>query len=81
MHQPNIIEYWTSEAHQQGIEQGREQGEVRAKQADIFKLIRFRFQHLPKEVTDKITAIQDVSQLDTLFDAVLEAETLDEIHI
>ena len=81
MHQPNIIEYWTSEAHQQGIEQGIEQGEVRAKQESVFKLIRFRFQHLPKELIDKITAIQEISQLDTLFDAVLEAETLEEMDI
>ena len=56
-----------------------EQGETRAKQAALLKLIRFQFESVPESVTNKITLIQSLARLDSLFERVLNAQTLDEI--
>ena len=64
---------------EQGIEQGIEQGETRAKQAAVLKLLEFRFNDIPESVANQVTSIQSVSRLDSLFEAVWEANTLDEI--
>ena len=61
------------------IEHGIEQGETRAKQETLLKLIRFRFDSVPESVTNQITSIQSHSRLDSLFERVLTAQTLDEI--
>ena len=61
------------------IEHGIEQGETRAKQETLLKLIRFRFDSVPESVTNQITLIQSLSRLDLLFERVLAAQTLDEI--
>ncbi len=62
-------------------EQGIEQGKTRAKQEAVIKLLQFRFSDIPKMVTDQVTLIQDISQLDLLFEEVWEADTLDEINL
>ena len=61
------------------IERGEERGETRAKQETLLKLIRFRFDSVPESVTNQITSIQSLSRLDSLFERVLTAQTLDEI--
>ena len=61
------------------IEHGIEQGETRAKQEALLKLIRFQFESVPESVTNQITLIQSHSRLDSLFERVLTAQTLDEI--
>ena len=61
------------------IEHGIEQGETRAKQETLLKLIRFQFDSVPESVTNQITSIQSLSRLDSLFERVLTAQTLDEI--
>jgi len=65
----------------QGIEQGIEQGEIRAKQEALLKLIRFQFESVPESVINQITLIQSLSRLDSLFERVLTAQTLDEIDL
>ncbi len=60
-------------------EQGIEQGETRAKQAAVLKLLEFRFNDIPESVANQVASIQSVSRLDSLFEAVWEANTLDEI--
>ena len=64
---------------EQGIEQGIEQGETQAKQAAVLKLLQFRFNDVPESVANQVTSIQSLSRLDSLFEAVWEADTLDEI--
>ena len=60
-------------------EQGIEQGETRAKQAAVLKLLQFRFVDVPESVSHRVTRIQNISRLDSLFEAVWQAPTLDEI--
>ena len=56
-----------------------EQGETRAKRELLLKLLQFRFETVPESMTTRITAIQDRSQLDSLFEKALTVENLDEI--
>lgn len=63
------------------IERGEEQGETRAKQEALLKLIRFQFDSVPESVINQITLIQSHSRLDLLFERVLTAQTLDEIDL
>ncbi len=64
---------------EQGIEQGIEQGETQAKQAAVLKLLQFRFNDVPESVANQVASIRSVSRLDSLFEEVWEATTLDEI--
>ena len=61
------------------VEQGIEQGETRAKQQDILKLLAIRFEAVPESVAHRVTSIQQLDQLDTLFERAATVETLDEI--
>ena len=61
------------------LEQGIEQGEMRAKRDSVLKLLQFRFGSVPERVTTQVNAIGSHSQLDSLFEKVLEAETIDDI--
>jgi hypothetical protein len=63
----------------QVIKQGIEQGQRRAKQETLLKLLRFRFGSVPESMTNEITLIQSLARLDSLFERVLNAQTLDEI--
>ena len=65
---------------ERGKEQGIEQGETRAKQEALIKLLRFRFDSVPESVTNQITLIRSLSRLDSLFEKVLTAQTIDEIN-
>ncbi len=56
-----------------------EQGEAQAKQAALLKLLRLRFDSVPESVVNQISLIRSLSRLDSLFEKVLTAETLDEI--
>ena len=60
------------------IEQGEKRGETRAKREDILKLLRLRFDSVPESIASRITSIRSLSQLDTLFDRVATAKTLDD---
>ena len=75
------IEQGIERGIERGIEQGIEQGETRAKHEAILKLLQFRFQSVPESVATRITAIQSLSRLDTLFEKALTAESLDEIDV
>ena len=61
------------------IEQGERRGETQAKREAVLKLLRIRFDSVPESVTSRITSIRSLSRLDTLFDRVATAKTLDDI--
>ena len=63
------------------IEQGIGQGRIDAKQADVIKLLLRRFPHLPEAVTNEIGEIQDLIRLDSFFEQILAAHSLDDIDI
>lgn len=58
-----------------------QQAETRAKQEAVLKLLQFRFNPVPESVIEKITSIQSLARLDSLFDEALNAQTLNEIDL
>lgn len=61
------------------MEQGERRGETQAKREAVLKLLRLRFDTAPETVINKISAIRSLSRLDTLFERVAIAKTLDDI--
>ena len=74
-----MAEYLIEQGEKQGEKRGERRGETRAKREDILKLLRLRFDPVPESVINKITAIRSLSRLDTLFERVAIAQTLDDI--
>ncbi len=74
-----MAEHLIERGKEQGIEQGIKQGETQAKQEALIKLLRFRLDSVPESVTNQITLIRSLSRLDSLFEKVLTAQTIDEI--
>ena len=66
---------------ERGKAQGREEGEIQAKQEVILKMLRLRFESIPDSVTSQINQIRSPSRLDSLVESVLTAETLDKIDL
>ena len=64
---------------EQSRKQGLEQGETRAKREAILKLLQVRFEGVPEALTRKISAMQNRSLLDALFEKAATAQTLDDI--
>ena len=61
------------------FQQGREQGETRAKQMALLKLLHHQFQSVPETLTTWIQTLRDPVHLDTLFEEALNAENLEDI--
>ena len=61
------------------FQQGIEQGETRAKQVALLKLLQHRFQSVPEAIIAQIHALHNPSHLDTLFEKALNAENLEDI--
>ena len=61
-----------------GLNRGLNKGK-RAKRDSVLKLLQFRFGNVPETVMTQVNAIRSHSQLDSLFEKVLEAETIDDI--
>ena len=61
------------------FQQGIEQGETRAKQMALLKLLHHRFQSVPEAIITQIQAFHSPSHLDTLFEKALNAENLEDI--
>ena len=62
------------------LEQGIEQGETRAKRDAVLKLLHARFGSVPDTLTTQINTIRSLAELDTLFEEVLDAKTLEDIQ-
>ena len=65
----------------EGIEQGKTEGKVEAKQAAVIRLLRHRFLEVNDTIINEIGKIEDLSRLDTLFEQVLDASTLDDVDV
>ena len=57
-----------------------EEGTVAAKQEDLVKLLRSKFDPFPRTLIEKIRSVHRVEQLDALFDRALTAETVNEVE-
>lgn len=75
----SMAESIIEQSRKQGLEQGLEQGETRAKREAILKLLQVRFDVVPEDLTHKISAMQNRSLLDSLFEKVATAQTLDDV--
>lgn len=60
---------------------GETRGETRAKQAAVLKLLQIRFDPVPETFISEINSIRSLSRLDSLFERVATAQTLDEIEL
>ena len=65
---------------QRGIQQGIEQGATRAKREAVLKLLEHRFGSVSQPIANHITELRHISQLDALFEKVMQAKTLDDIQ-
>ena len=63
------------------LEQGIEQGETRAKRAAVLKLLQSRFGSVPEALATQINEIHSSARLDLLFDEVLDAESVEDLHL
>ena len=63
------------------IELSEKRGETRAKQAAVLKLLQIRFDPVPESFINEVTSIRSLSRLDSLFERVATAQTLDEIEL
>ena len=68
-------------AEEEGLARGLEQGERRAKQNAVLKVLLLRFDSVPESVINRITAIRSLSRLDALFEDAMTVQTLDEIDL
>jgi predicted transposase/invertase (TIGR01784 family) len=70
-----LTEKWKME----GLQQGLQQGLIKAKQEDILKLINLKFGRVSEEVEKSILEINDLEELDKLFTKAVLANSLEEL--
>jgi hypothetical protein len=58
-----------------------EHGKAEGRQASILQLLRIRFQNVRETLTERITAIENLSHLDRLLEQAVTAQSLDEIQV
>ena len=66
---------------EQGIEQGKAEGIVEGRREAVLQLLQFRFQDIPETLTERIASIESLSDLDTLFEQAMRAQSLDDIQV
>ncbi|RKU05491.1 hypothetical protein C6501_19755 [Candidatus Poribacteria bacterium] len=84
-----MAEVYIEQGKMQGIEQGKkegkkegiEQGETLAKQTNVIKLLTHQFPETSDTIVNAILEIKECSQLDALFDQILNAKTYDDIDL
>ena len=85
MRESPLIQHYIQQAETRGEARGEAQGEARgearAKQEAVLKLLRIRFDPIPESVTEKITSIQSIARLDSLFENAVTAQNLNEIDL
>ena len=65
----------------EGKAEGKAEGKVEAKQAAVIRLLRHRFPEVNAAVVNEIGKTDDLSRLDTLFEQILVASTLDDVDV
>ena len=65
----------------EGIVEGKAEGIVEGKRAAVLQLLRLQFQDVPETLVQRISAIESVSDLDTLLEQAMTAESLDDLQI
>ncbi len=65
----------------EGIMEGKAEGIVEGKREAVLRFLQFRFQDIPEMLTERIASIESLSDLDTLFEQAMRAQSLDDIQI
>ena len=63
------------------MQQGIEQGAVGAKREAVLKLLAHQFGSVPQPLATHITQLRHISQLDALFESVMQAKSLEDIQM
>ena len=64
-----------------GEAKGRRLEKIETKQDDIIKLIRLRFEYVPENLIKSVKSINQIDQLDAIFERVAMAKTIDDVEI
>ena len=81
MQESSVYQHLVETAAEERYQQGIEEGAVGAKREAVVKLLEHRFGSVPKPLATHITQLRHVSQLDALFDNVMQAKSLDDIQV
>ena len=65
----------------EGIAQGKAEGLLEGKRQAVLRLLHSQFQNVPESLLERITALESISALDTLFDQAMTAESLDDLQV
>lgn len=63
------------------IEKGVMQGIIQEKQNSVIRLSQHKFNEVPDSFTNKVRQINDLVQLDSLFEEVLKSSRLDDVTL
>lgn len=75
----NMAESIIEISEQRGFQKGIEQGETRAKQEALLKLLQHRFPSVPESVITRVHALHNPVDLDALFEKGLTAERIEDL--
>ena len=75
-----LIEQGIEQGKAEGIIEGKAEGIIEGKQAAILQVLQLRFQNVPETLTDRVTAIETLSHLDTFLEQAMTAQSLDDIQ-
>ncbi|HEX5269735.1 MAG TPA: Rpn family recombination-promoting nuclease/putative transposase [Gemmataceae bacterium] len=76
-----VIRTIADELREEGMEQGRREGEVRAGQKHLMLVLRARFKKVPKVIERTIKATDDTARLGEWLERAATASTLDQVGI
>ena len=76
-----LVEQGIERGIERGIEQGKAEGIMEGKREAVLRLLQFRFQDIPKTITERIASIETSSELDTLLEQAMTVQNLDDIQV
>ena len=69
------------EGKAEGRLEGKAEGRLEGKREAVLRLLDSQFQNVPEPIRQRITALNSISALDTLFDQAMTAKSLDDLQI
>ena len=78
---PEVNKMITNPLIEQGIQQGRYEGTLQAKQETLTDLMQLKFGALPPSIRERIQSMQAIDQLDTFLRRVLTANRLEQMGL
>jgi flagellar biosynthesis/type III secretory pathway protein FliH len=69
------------DAIQEGIQRGLQEGVLAGEKRALLRVLHTKFGELPQAVTERVNALSSTDEVETLFDRILTAQTLDEMGL